>query len=233
LLVAPLRRRLLALLIDVSVALGGVASIVLSVVLIGKTGVPRRLSKSCPLGATGHRIRAHFAGRDPASVGATLRSTRGQLGMQLFGLTMGVLTRNWRGPGFRLLRLRRVEVRDGGPVGVRAAIVGGVVQNARNAMFDRIFAPLTDRADARRRSEFAELAPELARLRREHSGDREALQRATMRLYSERGANPLSSCTWLLPRLLATYATDVPGLCGARRQGIADRLAGTIVISDQ
>jgi hypothetical protein len=40
-----LRRRLLALLIDVSVALGGVASIVLSVVLIGKTGVPRRLSK--------------------------------------------------------------------------------------------------------------------------------------------------------------------------------------------
>jgi hypothetical protein len=232
LVLAPLRRRVLAVLIDLSALLGGLVSIVLSFVLIRKVGVLKRLSKSRPPRAAGERVRERFPGRDRVSVGAALSSTRGKLGMQLFALTVAVLTRNTRGLGFRLLGLRRVEVRDGGPVGVRAAIVFGVVQNARKAVLDRAFAPLKHRTDARRR-ELADLAPEVARLRREHGDDREALERATMRLYSEHGVNPLSSCAWLLPRLLAAYATDIPGLCGARRQGMADQLAGTVVISEQ
>jgi hypothetical protein len=229
LVVALLRRRLLAWLIDLSVALGGVAAIVLSVAVLGKTGVLGRLGKSRPGGAAGKRIRERFAGRDAATVGAVLGSTRVQLGMQVFGLTMGVLTRNWRGPGFRLLGLRRVDVRSGGPVGVRTAVARGIVENGRKALLDRIFAPVKRRADARR----SELAPELARLRREHRGDRETLKSATTQFYREHDVKPLSSCAWALPRLLATYAADVPGLCGSRRQRLADRLAGTAVVIDR
>ena len=103
------------------------------------------------------------------------------------------------------------------------------MENGRKALLDRIFAPVKRRADARR----SELAPELARLRCEHRGDRETLKSATTQFYREHNVKPLSSCAWTLPSLLATYATDVPGLCGSRRQGLADRLAGTAVVIDR
>jgi hypothetical protein len=41
------------------------------------------------------------------------------------------------------------------------------------------------------------------------------------------------SYAWAVLRLLATYAADLPSLCGSRKQGLPDRLAGTTVVIDQ
>jgi hypothetical protein len=50
LIVASVRRRLLAWLIDVTVALAGVGAIAVSVALLGKAGVLGRLARSRPAG---------------------------------------------------------------------------------------------------------------------------------------------------------------------------------------
>jgi hypothetical protein len=173
LLVASVRRRLLAWLIDVTVGLAGVGATAVGIALLGKAGVLGRLGRSRPAGVAGRRIHERFAERDPATVGAVLGSTRVQLALQLFGLTMGVLARNRRGAGFRLLGLRRVDGQSGGQVGIRAALVRGAVEQSRRALLNRIFAPARRRTDARR----SELAPGLARLLREHAGNPEALKR--------------------------------------------------------
>lgn len=67
--------------------------------------------------------------------------------------------------------------------------------------------PLSLKA-ARSQRALAELAPELERVKEQHKGDKNAQSEAIMKLYKERGVNPLAGCLPLviqLPLLIGLY----------------------------
>jgi hypothetical protein len=107
---APLWRRWVALLINliigVLVGLAGVAA------GFGGEKVYRRMRGDHEPEPEPDRTLRHFEMSPAQHVG-------------IWGLSagVGVLGRNQRGPSFRLLRLRRVDVRTGGRVSVRSALV--------------------------------------------------------------------------------------------------------------
>lgn len=225
LVAASLGRRLLAVLIDLVATLVGLVTGGLGVVALTKTGALAWFWRSRPVRCVRRRVGRHRALDDPLIARRTLESTRGQLALVVFGLTTAVWSRNVRGPGYRVLRLRRVDALTGGPVGVRAAIVRNLVEQLRSALIARICAPITRRGQARGRA----AATEMRRLVREHTGDPEGL-RTAMR---ERRIRPWTSCLAALPKLLAAYATQVATLSGRERRSLADKLAGTIVIVEK
>jgi YidC/Oxa1 family membrane protein insertase len=51
-----------------------------------------------------------------------------------------------------------------------------------------------------------EMQPELKRLQKEHAGDKQAMQQATMALYKERGVNPAAGCLPLLLQMPIWFA---------------------------
>lgn len=74
------------------------------------------------------------------------------------------------------------------------------------------------------------LAPQLAALQRRHGTDREALQRATMKLYTDEKASPLAGCLPLLlqiPVVSTIYALFIlPTINGHPNALLSDTLAG-------
>jgi hypothetical protein len=226
LVAASLGRRLLAAVIDVVVVLAALAASALGAAAVAKSGVLGWLWRSRPA----RRARGHISERvaldDPGvQRPQPLESTRGRLALYAFGLTTAVWCRNWRGPGYRVLRLRRVDALTGEPVGIRAALVRYLVAQSRSALLARIFAPIKRQGEARSR----EAAIEMRRQVREHSGDPEAL-RTAMR---EQRIRPLSSCLWALPKVLATFATEAATLSGPDKRALADKLARTVVTIDK
>lgn len=242
LIIAPMSRRLLASLIDLAAGVGVIASIPLGLVALAKLGVFRRLSGSRIAKATGERVEkqlvppggllagaaaAHAAGRDQPT-----RSPKAfRLALALLGLRSSVRHRNRRSPGYRLLGLRRVDLRTGGPVGIRSAIVRIAVTRARAALVSRLSAPVRRRGEVQRR----ELAPELEKLIRRHRDDpTETRQRAIADFYRERNVTPFAPLARLvLPGLAATCASEMIALWSPLRQGLTDRLAGTVVIVER
>lgn len=134
-----------------------------------------------------------------------------------------VRTRNLRGPGARLLRLRRVDLVSGGPVTVRSALVSGLFDWAWQAGSKRLLAPLRRRQKAR----IDALEPELEALRAQHEDDEAAHHRAIAELYARHGINPLMGC---LPGLGLACLRQAPILFSPRRQSLSEHLAGTVVI---
>lgn len=220
LVVAPLRRRVLAGLIDGVVALAGFCSVV---------GLGAALAMKAPALRRRWRSRVKQRALRDLDDRPAWGSSRMRLAFPLLWLVMGVVGRNWRGPGFRMLHLRRVDADTGGPVAVRAAVVRSVVAQGRSAVLSRLFAPLTRRQTDRIQSH----APELKEIHARHRGDPEALNDALMEFYRENKLNPLASCGWILVPPLVALATDAPTLRSPLRQGLADRLAGTVVVIDR
>jgi len=218
-------RRLFASLINLAAILAGLVVSAVGVAALANVCVLGSLWRSRPARSARGRISERLAYADPGgSRRRALESTRGRLALYAVGLTTAVWCRSWRGPGYRLLGLRRVDALTGGPVGVRAAAVRYLALQSRRALLTRIFAPITRRGQARGR----EAAAERRRLIREHPGDPEALHSA-MR---EHGITPLPSCLSALPQLLATLATEVATLSGPDKRALADRLARTLVAID-
>lgn len=127
--VASLRLRLLAAMVDAAVMIGGMA------VLVG-LGIA---------GVVGYaRICADEDEEDEPSDsdGTTRELPRSpQLRAALWGASAGlaVAGRNWRGPGFRVVGLRRVDAQTGGVVSVRSALIGVLFDQARQAATRRLF----------------------------------------------------------------------------------------------
>lgn len=216
--VASVNRRLAASLIDAITALLGVgAGVTLGALLLAKTPLLRRLS--------GTRIAqaAKRRGGSIQDIGPSKRFSRSLAG--LFFL-LGVLTRNWRSPSARMLGLRRVDARTGGPVTVRSAIIREAVRTSWNVLGNRLFAPTHNRTAERRKA----IQPELKRLHEQHRDDPEALNEAMMRLYQQHNINPFASCVWVLPRMAFSLAQELPAIWSPRHQGLADQVAGTVVI---
>jgi uncharacterized RDD family membrane protein YckC len=139
--------------------------------------------------------------------------------------TLIIQRRNCRSPGERLMRIRRADARTGGPVTARSALIRYLAGQWLSAISAEASRPFRQRRDEERRR----LEPEIQRIRDQHPGDNEAVQRALMRLYQESGYNPFPfrSCAWtVIPGL----ALNLPTFWSATKQSVADLICGTVVI---
>ncbi|MBV9820319.1 MAG: hypothetical protein JOZ07_18460 [Solirubrobacterales bacterium] len=93
--------------------------------------------------AVGDGIAAAGAAPEPeAAGGRRLTPARGfRFGLQALGLVAAVAARNWRGPGQRLLGIRRIDARTQGPVTVRSALTSRLVTMAWEAGAARVPVP--------------------------------------------------------------------------------------------
>jgi hypothetical protein len=140
---APLWRRLMASLTDMIVwTLAGGAAIPAG---FGAQGVYQRVR--------GRRRPSVAQQRRPCHGFQPSRAQQGVVWIASAGLA--VLGRNWRGPGFRILHLRRVDVRTAGPVSVRSALVGEAFELASRAASD----PLVGVHASRREAQLSTEAP--------------------------------------------------------------------------
>lgn len=153
------------------------------------------------------------------------RSLRAAIAGAAVGL--GVAGRNWRGPGFRIVGLRRVDARTGGPVSVRSGLIGVLFTQARSG----VTKPLLRAGSDRERHRIDQLAPKLREIERLHAADRQAHQRAVRELYETNDVSVLAGCMWPLARLIALQL--VQGVAIRDRRTIYDRVTGTIVVIDR
>lgn len=213
---AALWRRIVAGLIDVPFVIAAAAAVTGAAFGLAKLGLLNRFDREPADGDTrGTDTRETRIGR------ALLKSRRFAVATECFAIAAAVATRNTPGPGYRALGLRRADARTGGAVSARAALVGILTVRARGRLLKLAFRPLTRRAVARMR----ETNAASVRIRREHAGDPEAIKRLPVDV---RPSSP-RSCAWLLPQLVALYATDLPTLRGPLRQTLAERVAGIVV----
>ena len=134
--------------------------------------------------------------------------------------------RNWRGPGYRVLGLRRVDARSGDPVSIRSAVVGAMFDSARQAATTS----LTRRRLSREIYPVTALQAQMKEIERKYADDAEARQKALMQFYKANRVSPLPACAWgLLPGLLVELLVLV---CSRRGETIRDRVTCTVVIVD-
>lgn len=209
--IAPIRRRFLAGLINVLIAVLAVA-----LALAGSLGV------------------AQLTGRNPKHARGIpfqkiAESSRAKLALKLCGFVLGVLTTGRQGPGSRIAGIRMVDLGTGGRVSIPQAALREGVRWAWKGATKRA----TARFRVRNRPQLDDPKEEIQALKRQHADDQAARQRAIMALYEERKARPYAACLpALVPALLAALV-DAPMLWSPRNQGLADIIAGTVVIVDR
>ncbi len=151
-----------------------------------------------------------------------------QLRAAFWGASAGlaVTSRNWRGPGFRVVGLRRVDAQTGGIVSVRSALAGALFDYAQQAATT----PLFGLGARRQRDHISAFGPQLRAVERKYADDAQARQRAVMELYKANGVTPFAGCGWQLAGPVVTQLVLVLGARGGRT--VRDRITGTSVIVD-
>jgi hypothetical protein len=149
-------------------------------------------------------------------------SPRGQRANAAVTVLWTVGMRNVRGPGMRVMHIRRVDARTGGPVTLRSALRRAAVQQAWSAGGKRLTRPQFERWKA----QASEMQDELAEVRRNHPDDRQA----EAAFYSAQGRGPLTGCCGLLLALWAIQA--LPAALTSRHQNLFDWVAGTMMARD-
>lgn len=134
-----------------------------------------------------------------------------------------VLSRNWRSPGYRAMRLRRVDVGTGGPVSARDALVYHAITTTSSWCGRRLMRPWQARSERRREA----VRAELEEIRRAHPDDLEAQRRAMRESFSRHRVRPAASCA---PPLVAAVVMQLPGFFSPRHQTIGERLTGIVVV---
>lgn len=150
-------------------------------------------------------------------------SRRVRLTMGAVGTAGAIGFRNGRSPGARLLGIRTVDARTGGPVSVRSVVIHQLVTHLSSSLSRELVRPLQKRESDRLR----DLRPAMDEIRREHAGDTDAKNAAMMRLYTEHDVNQFRTCLW---PLLSAIVVQLPSFLTPRGQTLAEWLAGTIVI---
>lgn len=213
--VAPLWRRVVAVLINVAVGIG-------SLVGVGVAGYKLRGVLESPLRPLATRFGAWREAQQHAE-GNSGMSLRARMLFQVEGLVFELDRRNRPGLGARVMRIRRVDLRSGGPISVRSALIGHFVQAAIGAALAALARPLTKRAYERVQA----LQPQIKELQRSHAEDKAAQQEALMRFFREQNVSPLRSCG---PAMLPMLAPIMAVLFSRRHQTVPDRLAGIVWI---
>lgn len=217
---ASLRLRLLAATVDAAVVIGGMAA----VVGLGIAGVVAYAR------IRGDEDEQPSDEDEPFDIRCTPRRfpQSPELRAVLWGASAGVAVagRNWRGPGFRVVGLRRVDAKTGGIVSVRSALIGAVFDQAWQGATKRLFGSRTRRKQER----LAALLPQLKEIQRAHAADPDAARRAVKELYNANDVNPFAGCGWLLAGPVVSQIVIALGSRGGRT--VRDRITGTVVIVD-
>jgi hypothetical protein len=146
-----------------------------------------------------------------------------QLALDVASVPVEVGTRNRRGRGYRILGLRQVDARTGGPVSIRSAFVSAAVKKTWSRSIRVLVRQLNREHDNRA----ATIDAELEQARDAHAGDPEAMRRAAAEVYRRHGLNPMRAC---LPALASATLLVLPALWSPLNQTLPERIAGTIVI---
>jgi uncharacterized RDD family membrane protein YckC len=224
LIIAPLWRRFVASLLDVAIFLLGIVGVGFAAYkLVGR--VLHKYSETRPMRGMKARFKEKVLRRIDANRSFE-PSSRLIWGLRIVAIPLQLRARNRRGPGARLLRLRRVDARSGGPVTVRSALIRLAVTEAWKELAMRSHLPREKRASER----MAAIQPELKRIQQEHAHDPERLNQAIQNLYKQHNVNPARPCLWAL---LKALAPQLPALWSRRTQGLTDLLSGTVVIIDE
>lgn len=212
--VAPISRRFVAGLVDAGLTLATLGG-------IGVIGWKLRHRLRRFTEPIWQRLRPYT--QELADRGNLTRSQKVFIGLVL--LIVAVSERNLKSPGGRVMGLRKVELPDGQPISIRAALIQFAAASVQAAVLDRLFKPL----ERRHRQPLEALKVELSQLRKEHQDDPAALQQATMQLYRDRGVSPFRSCAWTLPRMIVA---QTPRTWSPYRLGLSDQLARTVIVFD-
>jgi hypothetical protein len=252
--VASLRLRLLAALVDAAVVTGGFAALV-GLGIGGAVAYARvRGDKDEQEGGDkdeqgggeqdeqeggdkNDQERGEQGGQDggeqekPSDIHRTTRKFRQshELRAALWGASAGlaVASRNWRGPGFRVVRLRRVDARTGGIVSVRSALMGVWFDYARQAATRPIF----ESRSQRRRDRLRALGQQLRAVEREYADDPQARKRTVMEFYKANDVSRFAGCGWLVAGSVVSQLVLALPSRGGRT--LRDRMTDTSVIVDR
>jgi hypothetical protein len=143
------------------------------------------------------------------------------------GAGLAVAGRNWGGPGFRALGLRRVDAHTGGTVRVRSALRGAWFDQAQQTAARQLFSSRARRERAR----ISALGPQLRAVQRKYAGDPQARQRAVIDFSKTNEVTPFAGCGWQLAGPVVFQLVLALGTREGRT--IRDRLTGTRVILDR
>jgi len=186
--VAPIRRRLLASLIDLALAL------VAGILAIGAvTGViAMRGRKDAP---------------GVSSLTKLTSSKRVSNALRVFTFVLNVLLTGRRGPGSRIVGIRLVDARTGGPLSLRQATLRAGSRQGWLFLVRRLTARL---------------------------GKAEQFKHRDLQsMYKENQVRPYVSCLPALAQLPLGLAIEAPALWTPLQQGLPDKLAGMIITSDR
>jgi hypothetical protein len=234
--IAPLRVRLLAVLISAILAIAFVAALI--GVSAGGLRIWRRLRPPQAPRVDDGEKRGLFAVEEqpgPSALEASevssnrlgdrLPSRKGRLVPALVSLLGAVATEGRQGVAARAVGMRRVNMRTGKEMTRSQALVRVVVHTAWVTLARR----LTSGPSITPPQEQARLAAEMREARRRYGDDEAARQQAFTRIYARhKPAKPNIRGCW--PRLLLSLAIDLPAPWSALKQGLPDRLAGTVVV---
>ena len=138
---------------------------------------------------------------------------------------LGAPSRNSRSPGMRIMGLRMIDARTGGPVTVRTVIVRDAVRGVEKAAIGEVYRPIRARAQARREA----MKPRMQEIQRQYAADPEGRTRAIKELYE---TNPVNQLGCLGPFLVPLAADYLAMFVTPRHQTLHEMLAGTVVVID-
>jgi hypothetical protein len=231
--VAPLRRRLLASLIDgalvlvaLAAALAGVGLGVLSKSRATGAGLLDAASSDEP-----DTVRPPAPQRpDAQRIFARLRSRPVKLGLHSASILLRLFVAERRSPGFRALGLLRADLRDGGPPRRSQRLQRAALSQAWQA----VHRALLPRPTAPPPLERQKVREEIEAARRQHAGDQQAQQHAVMRIYRESKVEvAIPSRLLFFARMPLASAIDLPMPWSPLNQSLLDRLTGTVVVDDR
>ena len=166
-----------------------------------------------------HARRRRRAGEDPEPCPAFTVPGRWQTVFGVGGEVVQLAALNQRGPGYRALGLRRADVRTGGPVSLRGALIYGAVMVAFRRLTQLGSRPFKRRIEAAR--------ADFKAVQRAHPDDPKARHEALREVYSRHRVNPATACA---PALVGAVVTQAPALWSPLNQTLAERLAGIVVV---
>jgi hypothetical protein len=220
---APVWRRVAAVVINLLIVIAGIVAAGASVFGAVKLGLTRPLAPARRLLT---RRLAGWGKRLDRSSGPMRMSARTRLLIWVPSLALELDRRNWRGVGARMMGIRRVEVRTGGPISVRAALQRRLVSNGYGLITRWAVRPLVTRS----RSRMKQTQPEFRELQRVHADEPDAFREARIKLYRDHKVKLSASC--LGPFLRAVMLRTLPILLSQTRQGLPDRVAGIVTVRD-
>ena len=132
--------------------------------------------------------------------------------------------RNWQSLGMYLMRIRRQDVRTGGPVTVRSALIRHL---AGWGVLRLVSRQLLQPRLKRHQAQVEALQGDIDAARRQHHDDPQAQQQAITQVYRAVGVNP-TSCCWMPFIPIAINVLVIA--CAPRHQSAADWVAGIVTV---